>query len=506
MIFYGCDRLSEPHFPWSNAAMSVARALAHNTGIQVAGKLTSTVLGVFVVALMTRHLGTEGFGMYSTANAFLQFFAIILDFGLNVMIVQMLGERAGDAEYEDQVVSATFTLRTITAFVILSVAPIIGLLFPYPFELKVAMFAIWASFFTTALNQIVVGVQQRHLKMHVVAASEVTGRAILLGGVILATVMGWGLVPIVLFVSLGSTVSFLGNILIARRYANFRWNVDPVFWKMLLKRSWPIGVAILFNLLYFKADTLILSFMRPQSEVGIYAAAYRVLEILITIPFMYAGVLLPIIAKSWVRKDHARFQRLLGHSYDAMTMIAAPLIAGSFVLGTAGMVLISGSEFIESGGILRVLVLAVGAIFFGTISSYGIVALDAQRKMLPLYVVVAIVTLAGYILFIPEYGIWAAAWLTVMSEVMIAVGATVLLLRLSKSRWNPVASFKAIGAAGLMALAIWPLRDKPLGVPFVVGTVVYIAALIASGAVSKATLKEILSIRRDTPPLKNPLS
>lgn len=486
--------------------MSVARALAHNTGIQVAGKAVSTVLGVFVVALMTRHLGQEGFGMYSTANAFLQFFAILLDFGLNVMIVQMLGERAGDKEYEDRVVSATFTLRTITAFVILSIAPIIGFLFPYPFELKIALFAIWASFFTTALNQIVIGVQQRHLKMHAVAVSEVIGRAILLIGVIIARAVGLGLIPIVLFVSLGSTVSFFLNFLVARRYANFRWNVDPVFWKQLLRRSWPIGVAILFNLLYFKADTLILSFVRTQSEVGIYGAAYRVLEILITIPFMYSGILLPIIAKSWATKQKDRFSKLLGNSYDAMVMLAAPLIAGTLVLATPGIVLIAGSDFAESGDVLRVLVLAVGAIFFGTISSYGVVAIDAQKKMLPIYIVVAVIALAGYIAFIPQYGIWAAAWLTVASETLVAVGSTVLLLKLSGTRWIPTASLKAVFAAAAMALAIWPLRDKPLGVPVVIGIATYMALLIATGAVSKATIKEIVSVRRDTPPLKNPLA
>ncbi len=486
--------------------MSVARALARNTGVQVAGKVVSTVLGVFVVALITRHLGTEGFGMYSTANAFLQFFAIVLDFGLNVMIVQMLGERAGDKEYEDNVVSATFTLRIITAFIILGIAPFIGLLFPYPLEIKIALFAIWASFFTTALNQIVIGVQQRHLKMNIVAISEVTGRVILLAGVLIARALGLGLIPIVLFVSLGSTVAFLINIFVARRYANFRWNVDPVFWKKLLTRSWPIGIAILFNLLYFKADVVILSLVRTQSEVGIYSAAYRVLEILVTLPFMYCGILLPIIAKNWANKNHKRFQQLLGNSYDVMTMLSAPLIAGAMVLATRGIVLISGPEFTQSGDVLRILTLAVGAIFFGTISSYGIVAIDKQRKMLPLYVVVAIVTLAGYIIFIPTYGIWAAAWLTVMSETMIALGASILLFRLSKTRWNPSASLKALGAAALMGLAIWPIRNLPLWIPIILGAAIYVATLLATGAVSKKTLKDIMSFRRDTPSLKNPLS
>lgn len=487
--------------------MSLTRTLAYNTGIQVAGKVVSTAIGVAIVGLMTRLLGQEGFGMYSTANAFLQFFAIILDLGLNVMVVQLLGEHAGDKAYEDRAVSATFTLRVLSALVLLSIAPVIGLFFPYPWELKVALFAIWASFFTTAMNQIVIGVQQRHLKMHIVAVSEVVGRVVLLVGVLLAFVFNWGLVPVVAIVSIGSTMNFLINFWAARKYASFRWNIDFPFWKVLLGRSWPIGVSILFNLVYFKADTLILSLVRTQAEVGIYGAAYRVLEILVTVPFMYAGVLLPIIANAWSTGNKQRFSTLLGHSLDAMTLIAAPMMAGAFVLATRGMTLVAGEEFAASGDVLRILTLAIGMIFFGTIASYAIVALDAQRKMLPIYIAVAVMALLGYVFLIPTYGIWAAAWLTVLSEGCVATAATVMALRLSGSKWIPTVSLKALLAAVVMGCAIWPLQHASLIIPVLVGVAVYVGLILLTGAVTKSTLKDVLSVRRTEPPtLDTPLA
>ncbi len=492
-----------PHLP---NHMSVTHALAQNTGIQIAGKVVSTVIGVIVVGLMTRQLGQEGFGMYSTANAFFSFFALFLDFGLNVMLVQMLGERAGDTAYENRIVSAVFTLRIISALILLSIAPIIGLAFPYAPELKLALFAIWASFFTAVLNQIVIGVQQRHLKMHVVAASEVTGRLILLGGVLVGRYLGWGLVPLVVVVSVGGVANFLVNFLIARRYASFKWNVDVAVWKTVLGRSWPIGLSILFNLIYFKADTLILSLFRPQAEVGIYSAAYRVLEILITLPFMYAGVLLPIIAKQWVTKDKERFSRLISNSYNAMVILAAPLVVGTMIFATRGITLVAGDQFSSSGRILQILILAVAFIFFGTVSSHAVIALDAQRKMLPVYAIIAIFTLAGYIMFIPKYGMMAAAWLTVFSEFCVAVGSTILVLRRSGTQWKLTPALKAILSAIVMALAIKPFQSLPLVIPVAVGAIVYAALIIATGAVSKETLREIISVKKTTPSLENPLA
>ncbi len=484
--------------------MSTTRALAWNTGVQAAGKIVSTAIGVVVVGLMTRYLGQVGFGMYSTANAYFQVFGILLDLGLNVMLVQMLGEHAGETEYENRAASAAFTLRIVMAGLLLTAAAFLGLALPYPQELKIAIFAIWGSFFFSSLNQIVIGVQQRHLQMHVVAIAEVAGRLTLLIGVLVARAAGWGLVPIVLIVSVGGFVNFAVNAIVARRYAAVRWNWDPAFWKVLLRRSWPIGVSILFNLIYFKADTLILSAVRPFAEVGIYGAAYRVLEILITLPFMYAGVLLPLIAKAWSTKDVARFRTLYRNSLVVMTAFAAPMVAGVVVLGRGIMTAVAGSDFAASGDVLAILMFAAGVIFFGTVSSHAIVALDAQRRMLPAYILVAIVTLAGYLFFIPQYGMWAAAWLTVASEVCVAVATTVISARRSGTTINAAPHLKAIAAAAIMALAIIPLKSLWLPIPILLGAAMYVSLVLAFGVVPRETIRELLSPRRSAPPLDIP--
>ncbi len=478
--------------------MSTNRAIAWNTSVQFLGKIISTAIGVVVVGLMTRLLGQAGFGMYSTANAYFQVFAIILDFGLNITLIQMLGEHRGDKAFEDRAASATYTFRLITAAILLTIAPFLSFFLNYPPELRLALFAIWGSFFFTVLNQIVIGIQQRHLKMHIVAIGEVAGRITLLIGVLIAWTLGWGLVPIVLIVSLGGFVNFIINTLVARHYASLRWNWDPEFWKMLLGRSWPIGVSIFFNLIYYKADTLLLAAWRPFTEVGIYGAAYRVLDIFTTLPFMFMGVILPILATAWTAKNFPRFRSLLRSSYTVMLMLALPAVAGTMVIGTRVMRAVAGENFAASGGILKVLILAAAVIFFGTVSSHAIVALNLQRRMLPIYIWTAVVVLAGYIVFIPIYGMWAAAWLTVASELTVAVASTIMTIRASKVTFAISPILKTAGASIIMALVVLPIRDVWLPIPLAVGCIVYVVLILASGAIPKETLKELLFFRRGT--------
>ena len=461
--------------------MSIARALAANTAVQFAGKVVSTVIGVIVVGLMTRLLGQEGFGKYSTANAFLQVFAILMDLGLTVIFVQMLGEKAGDEKAERRIVSSIFTLRAIMGAIVITAAPVIGLLMPYDADLKLALFAIWGSFFFTILNQVVIGVQQRHLKMHVVAIAEVVGRTVLLAGVLIATVYGWGLVPVVLIVSLGGIANFLVNFLIARRYADFSWNVDVAFWKHAIKRSWPIGVSILFSLIYFKADTLVLSFIRPQTEVGVYGAAYRVLEILVTLPFMYAGVLLPVIAKAWANGERARFIHLIQRSFDAFALLVFPLVIGTQLIATKAMTLVAGPDFAQSGGVLRILILAAGIIFIATIFSHAIVALDKQRHA-PRLRCHKHRGAAGYVFFIPIYGMWAAAWLTVGSELAVMLGNIVIAVRTLKMRVDWTVPGKALFASVIMYFAALPLANRSLSLTILVAVMIYLVIAFAHQA------------------------
>ncbi|MCC7357551.1 flippase [Candidatus Uhrbacteria bacterium] len=483
--------------------MNTTKALAWNTGVQIAGKIISTAIGVIVVSLMTRYLGTTGFGLYSTANSYFQIFAIILDFGLNITLVQMLGEKAGNAIFENKLTSAIYTLRIISAGFLLTAAAFLGLILPYPWELKLAFFGIWGSFFFTALNQIVIGVQQRHLKMHVVALGEVIGRFILLGGVICAMLNGWGLVAIVSIVSIGSTANFLVNILIAKKYASFAWNWDPELWKIVLHRSWPIGISIIFNLLYYKADSLILSYVRPFSEVGVYSAAYRVLEILVTLPFMYCGVLLPMISNAWANKNTKQFQELLSNSFTTMFLLAAPMVAGTVIIGDRIMSFVAGNDFIASGDILKILMLAVGMIFIGTVSSHAIVALNKQKYMLRWYIMIAVVTCAGYLLFIPIYGMYAAAWLTVFAETCVTLVTTFIALKTSNTHINLNQTVKISVCAIIMALIILPFKQNHLIIPILIGSIVYGILILIAGVISKDTIRAIFSIRKGIPTADN---
>jgi O-antigen/teichoic acid export membrane protein len=162
------------------------------------------------------------------------------------------------------------------------------------------------------------------------------------------------------------------------------------------------------------------------------------------------------------------------------------------------MELIAGPDFIGSGQILRILTLAIAVIYLNTIFSHIVVAVNAQRKMLPVYAVVGIGTILLYLFLIPTYGMWAAAWLTVMSEVVVGVGSLVVSKKYVSIIYKPRATVAAIGACLVMTAVVLVSGSLPVLVRILLGAGTYAACVILFGGISKEVLRDVLRLKAET--------
>ncbi len=460
-------------------SMTLARAVAINTIVQIVGKAISVALGVVVIGMMTRYLGAQGFGHYSTILAFLQIFGILVDFGLTLATAQLLAGRPADAE---KTLGAMLGLRIVTAALFLGIAPVAALFFPYPAVVKVGILILSFHFFAISIQQVLLGVFQTHLRMDLLTVAELVGRALLVIGVAVTIVFHQTL-AILLFAIVVATVFQLGvAAVLAHRLVPLRPRIDLAEWKAFARLSWPVGVGIALNLLYLKGDTLILSLVRPAEEVGLYGAPYRVLEILVVLPSIFIGLVFPLWKTAWT-SQRARFPYLVQQSFDAMAILTIPIVCGGFVLATPLMVFIAGPAFVGSGALLRILILATGCIFFGTLFGHAIVAIDHQRAMLWGYGATAIIALAGYVVFIPRFGGMGAAWMTLVAEALILFLTAVATLRATHISISLGVTLRALVAGGVMVavLLFFPAMHVLLAV--VVGAVIYTAALAVLGGI-----------------------
>ncbi len=473
---------------------SLARSIAQNTIIHLIGRVISIAMALVVVAIMTRALGPIGFGGYSTIIAFLQFFGIIVDFGLTLTANRMLGATINQ-EDTNRLMSNMMTLRFVSAVVFLGIAPCVALLFPYPTAVKEGMFLTTFSFLAIIMGQTLVPVFQKELRMMYPTIAELAGRVALLAGVGLAAYFHAGFLWFMIAIVIGSAVQYIFLSSFVKKFIRLTWAFDWNLWRKIIIVSWPIGLSILFNLVYLKADTIFLSVMRPQAEVGFYGASYRVIDQFTALATMFINLVLPPLTAAWITKDQTRFRTLFQGAFDAYAILALPLLAGALFLGPRLMELIASRAFTVSGTILGIHMIAMVFVFFSTLFGHVIVVIEKQRSMIWGYAINAAIGLLLYALLIPRYGMFGAAWATVATEIVITLLTYCVAYRTTKIVPHLSVLLKSVLAAGIMGIFLYALRGTNLAILMIGSMLIYGVALYALGGIKKETVREILSMR-----------
>lgn len=476
--------------------MSKTRELAHNSIIQFAGKAISTALGLVAVGMMTRYLGQEQFGWYTTTISFLQFIGVMIDFGMTPVTSQMLSSSEED---ENKILNNLLGFRFTTAAFFLALAPLVAWFIPvYPTEVKIAISFTTIHFLAILLRQILTGLYQTKLKMHIHAAGELLGRLILVGALWMLIYMNSSFLPIMGAVVAGS-LSYAGLLFAyARKNYNASFAFDFDIWKKIFTKAWPLAISIMFNVIYLKGDTVLLSLFKSQTQVGIYGAAYKVIDVLAESAMMLMGLLLPLLSYAWAKNLTDKFKNRLQKSFDIMMAAAVPMTAGLIILSDQIITLIAGDNFGTSAKILEILALALFGVFLGAIFGHTAVAINKQKKTLWVYVSGAILTLIGYLIFVPKYGMFGAAWMSVFSEIYVGLLLFAVISYYTKKRFKLNTLFKIIVSTAVMAGTIYILPKWNVLILTLVGVFVYGLMLIITGGMPLSTIREIVRQKNKT--------
>lgn len=104
------------------------------------------------------------------------------------------------------------------------------------------------------------------------------------------------------------------------RLKKLYWN--PLFFVMILKKSYPYAVLILLMTFYNRIDSVMIERLLPdgKSQAGIYAQSYRILDAANMIAYLFAGLLLPMFSQ--MIKKNQKVDELLRLAYSLLVIPA----------------------------------------------------------------------------------------------------------------------------------------------------------------------------------------
>lgn len=477
--------------------MPVARKIAYNVVFNSLFKVFSTVvLSLYSIRLITEYLGPDGFGKYAIILAFFAFFSALVDLGLAQVTAREISREGAD---EKSIFGKIFTLRLLTSSAIIILAPAMVYFFGYERDLKIGILFGAAAVFFSSASLLLNGIFQKNLAMDRVAMVEFFGKflQVVMVTIIVKNNLGFLAIASTLLVSLSFNAIVV--FFLSRSFVRFSLEWDTAYWKHFLYESSPLAATAIITFAYFKLDTIILSVLKTSSDVGIYNVAYKIMENLIFFPAMLAGLILPLLSRT-LFSDRALFEEIVDKTFKVFLLIVFPLVVGTWVLAPEIITIISGSGFGESAKVLRILVFALGCIFFGHYFTMLLIVSNGQKKLMKALIVAAIFNIVINFIFIPKYSYVGAALVSLATEFLVVVLLSTLAFREIKFRpsFRPIIPISA--ATLLMGGAMYISDHFSFIVAGMSGVVAYIIGLWLTRVVTYREIKMIFS-NKDTEPI-----
>ncbi|MDH4358397.1 MAG: flippase [Candidatus Berkelbacteria bacterium] len=484
--------------------MNYTRKVAFNTAAQMLGKVLGTAISIATVAALFRYFGVEGMGKYTTVFAFVAFFSVFADFGLQWTLIRELAINPD----HDKVFKNIFTFRLFLAIFIHSISFAAVWFFNYPLEVKLGVGVINLAWFFITMNTTLVGVFLNNYRMDISVANEILGRVFILILVIVTTKLKLPFVYVISAYLIGDVINFVSNFIFARRYVRPGFRVEFPYWRRVVGQALPIGIALVFHFIYFKIDSLMLSVMKPMVDVGIYGTAYKLLEVLETVPAMFLGAAFPLVTRYAITKDR-RLNEAFQKQFDFLVLLAVPIVTGTFVLAEPIIRFIGGSrggEFVSASTVslfshpitsvtcLKVLIFAVGISFISQLYSYMIVSLGRQRAMIIPTISFALFNIVLNLILIPKISYIGTSIATIITEVIVAIVVYMIFKKFIHLPIKLARSFRVLLAGVLMGLVVWWLNSLSLNlfVNLTIAVLLYVGLVFALRAVTKEMVTEII--------------
>ena len=258
-------------------------------------------------------------------------------------------------------------------------------------------------------------------KMQYQAYVEIVTNIFVSFSVFVALYMGYSLIVIATLFIMGGIVKFCLSFAVLKKHFTVpKLLLDVPRILDMLKRAYPLGFALIFVMIYYRIDTVMLSLMKTERDVGIYNAAYMIFMGLAAIP----SVILPAIFSNLSKFYYSSFSKLKNmYLYSLLFFICLGLliaIAG-YQLSDRLIIVLYGSEFSDSTIVLRYLFMAILMLFINNLNGVMLNSINMERMNMMAVGSVAFINIILNFLLIPDMSYEGAAIATLVSESLVMV-------------------------------------------------------------------------------------
>jgi O-antigen/teichoic acid export membrane protein len=407
--------------------------------------------------VIARRFGPDGLGDLTVLLMIGSVMGLIFgDLGINTTMIARMNAAAGAAR--ERIASTALFWKVVLSaisFALMIAAMRLAVHFgTWPEVLAVALIsvgAIWLEFLsalTNGVNRLAAEARLRHAYRATVYG----------GGAVLAFFAG--LAGVLIFMAVATAaVLLLAFLLIRARVAPAVLLPAAGLVPCFLREAAPVWITQVAQLTYLKLDVVVLGVLHVAAqEVGWYAAGWKIVDLLTTIPALLAAAVLPLISGALPDTDASVIAPgYLKVMYVLPFFFALPLATG------AGWItrLLYGNEFAGTAAVLCVLVWALVPICVHSFLANLAVATRRQAEAAKFGAATALLGLAAAVFFVPRFGYQAMAVVSLVANSLFAIAMVRQFRNVTESAHVALALKSLLGALAVYGLSLVFAKDVP---------------------------------------------
>ena len=475
--------------------MNRLRRVVNNTLISLLGQAITWTSTLLLTIAYGRFLGVTGFGELYLALTFVSLVGFPMEFGFNQQLTRDIAQKPNEGlRYLSNILLIKGCLWILLFGLILLSS---SLLSYSPVELSliaICGLGLLSDGIANAFSSFHYAMER--VTFPVIGGMLQKGLAALIGIVLLKYGAG---VQIMAFVLLGgSLTNMLWQALWGFRAVGYRFAIDGKLIRELLRTCIPFIVYGVLAVIYYRVDTVLLSFMANTTVIGWYGAAYRLLDTMNFLPnLVIVAIMYPIFSKLSL-SDEASLKLAVEKSMNFLLFCGIP-IATLMIVAAPNIIgfLYHQTQFIHSVPALQALAPGLIFLYANTVLGTTIMSIKQEKKITIMAAIALVFNVGLNLILIPRYEHIGAAAVTSLTELLL-LGLSIYFTprKLLPSR-SLIVGIKAIVASALMALAIWWFLPYNIFVVLPIALVSYLAAAMLLRTVPREDLQAIYkAIRR----------
>lgn len=386
----------------------------------VLGKCVNLLGSLIVGIIVARYLGPDQYGLMNYVISFVTMFQVFADFGLDSIQIREESKNLND---RDKLIGTTFILKLACA----AVAILLISLFSYLYVDDVRTIMLILLYSATIIFNTTWVIRNHFTAMvwnEYIVKTEISRTVI---GIAIKLILLYFKAPLSWFVA----ALVLDSILLASGYSLSyskkigrirKWTFDKECARYLLSQSFPLLLSGTALVIYHRIDQVMIGDMLDNQSVGIYAVATRFVEVMIFVPTIIAQTVTPLLVK--MRKETPeKYDRMASMFMNVTVWLCAIMAVSVSMIAYPLVYFTFGSQYLAAVSVLMIMAYKVIGDALSQMSGQLIIVEGRQKYVSLRNVIGCVVCVALNWLFIPRYGIYGAAVVsivTVLSSGLVA--------------------------------------------------------------------------------------